>query len=138
MTMAAVQDLHPPHRAPDGFAADEWAVRCDIAAAYRLCALYGWTDLDNTHISARVPGTVDEFLLNPFGLFFEEITASSLMRVGPTRYGSCSRHAPRCSPKSWASSTGRFPRSSSAAPDCAWAPVRAPAPSPSSNDSPPR
>ena len=51
------------------------------AAAYRLCALYGWTDLNNTHISARVPGTEDEFLLNPFGLFFEEITASSLIRV---------------------------------------------------------
>ena len=79
--MAAAPDLHPPHRIPDGVPADEWAVRCDLAAAYRLCALYGWTDLNNTHISARVPGAGDEFLLNPFGLFFEEITASSLIRV---------------------------------------------------------
>ena len=74
-------DLHPAHRIPNTFPPDEWAVRCDLAAAYRLCALYGWTDLNNTHISARVPGTEDEFLLNPFGLFFEEITASSLIRV---------------------------------------------------------
>ena len=79
--MAAAPDLHPPNRIPDGIPADEWAVRCDLAAAYRLCAQYGWTDLNNTHISARVPGTEDEFLLNPFGLFFEEITASSLIRV---------------------------------------------------------
>ena len=53
----------------------------------------------------------------------------------PTRYGSCSRHAPRCSPESWASSTGRSPPSSCAAPDCARAPARAPAPSPSSSAS---
>ena len=79
--MAAVPSMHPPHDIPDGIPTDEWAVRCDLAAAYRLCALYGWTDLNNTHISARVPGTEDEFLLNPFGLFFEEITASSLIRV---------------------------------------------------------
>ena len=79
--MTAAPDLHPPHRIPDGIPAGEWAVRCDLAAACRLCALYGWTDLGNTHISARVPGTGDEFLLNPFGLFFEEITASSLIRI---------------------------------------------------------
>ena len=79
--MAAVPNLHPPYAVPDGIPADEWAVRCNLAAAYRLCALYGWTDLNNTHISARVPGSEDEFLLNPFGLFFEEITASSLIRV---------------------------------------------------------
>ena len=79
--MAAAPDQQSPRRAPDGYSAEEWAVRCDLAAAYRLCALYGWTDLNNTHISARVPGTEGEFLLNPFGLFFEEITASSLIRV---------------------------------------------------------
>ena len=77
----AQHHLHPPHRIPAGMPAGEWAARCDLAAAYRLCALYGWTDLNNTHISARVPGTEDEFLLNPFGLFFDEITASSLIRV---------------------------------------------------------
>ena len=58
----------------------EWAVRVDLAAAYRLAAIYGWTDLNNTHFSARVPGT-DTFLLNPFGMLFDEITASSLIKV---------------------------------------------------------
>jgi ribulose-5-phosphate 4-epimerase/fuculose-1-phosphate aldolase len=60
---------------------EEWALRCDLAACYRLAALYGWTDLVFTHISARIPGTDDEFLINPYGLMFEEITASSLIRV---------------------------------------------------------
>ena len=59
----------------------EWAARVDLAAAYRLAAIYGWTDLNNTHFSVRVPGTDDEFLLNPFGLLFDEITASSLIKV---------------------------------------------------------
>ena len=68
--------------APDGMAEAEWEARCELAAAYRLAALYGWTDLNNTHFSLRVPGAEeDEFLLNPFGMFFEEITASSLIKV---------------------------------------------------------
>ena len=66
---------------PDGITEPEWRARCDLAAAYRLAALYGWTDLNNTHFSLRVPGTEDEFLLNPFGMFFDEITASSLIKV---------------------------------------------------------
>ena len=66
---------------PAGMSDAEWKVRCDLAASYRLCALWGWTDLNNTHISARVPGTEDTFLLNPFGLLFDEITASSLIKV---------------------------------------------------------
>jgi len=61
--------------------ADEWAVRVDLAAAYRLVALFGWDDLVFTHISARVPGEPEHFLINPYGLFFEEITASSLVKV---------------------------------------------------------
>jgi ribulose-5-phosphate 4-epimerase/fuculose-1-phosphate aldolase len=61
--------------------AEEWAIRCDLAACYRLVALYGWTDLVFTHISARVPGADHHFLINPYGLLFEEITASSLIRV---------------------------------------------------------
>lgn len=61
--------------------AEEWSVRVDLAAAYRLAALFGWDDLVSTHISARVPGNSREFLINPFGLFFEEITASSLIKV---------------------------------------------------------
>ena len=66
---------------PSEISPDEWQSRCELAAAYRLCALYGWTDLNNTHLSLRVPGTKDHFLLNPFGMFFEEITASSLIKV---------------------------------------------------------
>jgi ribulose-5-phosphate 4-epimerase/fuculose-1-phosphate aldolase len=60
--------------------AEEWATRVDLAACYRLVAHLGWDDLVFTHISARVPGTHD-FLINPYGFMFEEITASSLVRV---------------------------------------------------------
>jgi ribulose-5-phosphate 4-epimerase/fuculose-1-phosphate aldolase len=60
---------------------EEWAVRLDLAAAYRLVALFGWEDLVFTHISARVPGTEDQFLINPYGVFFDEITASSLVKI---------------------------------------------------------
>jgi ribulose-5-phosphate 4-epimerase/fuculose-1-phosphate aldolase len=60
---------------------EEWAVRVDLAAAYRLVAHFGWDDLVFTHISARVPGTEDQFLINPYGVFFDEITASSLVKV---------------------------------------------------------
>ncbi|GIX25379.1 MAG: class II aldolase [Caldimonas sp.] len=59
----------------------EWRTRVDLAAAYRLVALFGWDDLVFTHITARVPGADDQFLINPYGLLFEEITASSLVRV---------------------------------------------------------
>jgi ribulose-5-phosphate 4-epimerase/fuculose-1-phosphate aldolase len=60
--------------------AEEWATRVDLAAAYRIVAHLGWDDLIFTHISARVPGTHD-FLINPYGLMFDEVTASSLVRV---------------------------------------------------------
>ena len=59
----------------------EWRVRVDLAACYRLAELFQWTDLVYTHISARVPGIRDEFLINRFGLAFDEITASNLIRV---------------------------------------------------------
>ncbi len=59
----------------------EWQMRVDLAACYRLVALYGWDDLVFTHISARVPDTEDAFLINPYGLLFEEITASNLVKV---------------------------------------------------------
>jgi ribulose-5-phosphate 4-epimerase/fuculose-1-phosphate aldolase len=61
--------------------AAEWQVRVDLAAAYRLVALYGWDDLVFTHISARVPGSGHHFLINPYGMMFEEITASSLVKI---------------------------------------------------------
>jgi ribulose-5-phosphate 4-epimerase/fuculose-1-phosphate aldolase len=59
----------------------EWQQRVDLAACYRLVATYGWDDLVFTHISARVPGPQHHFLINPYGLLFEEITASSLVKV---------------------------------------------------------
>jgi len=59
----------------------EWSTRVDLAAAYRLVALFGWDDLAFTHISARVPDADDQFLINPYGVFFDEITASSLVKV---------------------------------------------------------
>jgi len=61
--------------------AEEWRTRVDLAAAYRLVALFKWDDLVFTHISARVPGVHDEFLINPYGLMFDEISASSLVKV---------------------------------------------------------
>src|SRR5947208_10298708 len=59
----------------------EKALRVDLAACYRLVALYGWDDLIFTHISARIPGPEHHFLINPYGMLFEEITASSLIKV---------------------------------------------------------
>jgi ribulose-5-phosphate 4-epimerase/fuculose-1-phosphate aldolase len=59
----------------------EWAVRVDLAAAYRLCARHGWDDLIQGHLSVRVPGTPNHFLINPYGMAFEEITASSLVKI---------------------------------------------------------
>ena len=60
---------------------DEWAIRVDLAAAYRMVAAYGWDDLIFTHLSARIPGPEHHFLLNPYQLMFEEVTASSLIKV---------------------------------------------------------
>ena len=60
---------------------EEWAIREDLAAAYRMIAYYGWDDLIFTHLSARVPGPEHHFLLNPYNLMFEEVTASSLIKV---------------------------------------------------------
>ena len=60
---------------------EEWAIRVDLAAAYRLVAHYGWDDLIFTHLSARIPGPEHHFLLNPYQLMFEEVTASSLVKV---------------------------------------------------------
>ncbi|QAY79896.1 class II aldolase/adducin family protein [Sphingosinicella sp. BN140058] len=71
----------------------EWKVRVDLAAAYRLIAYFGWDDLIFTHLSARIPGPEHHFLLNPYNLMFEEVTASSLVKVdlhglpvGPTAF----------------------------------------------------
>jgi len=71
-TTSSVRELVSP---------EEWQARVDLAAAYRLVAEYGWDDLVFTHISARVPGPEHHFLINPYGMMFEEITASSLVKV---------------------------------------------------------
>ena len=61
--------------------AEEWQARVDLAALYRLVALHGWDDMIFTHISARVPGPEKYFLINPYGFYFEEMTASCLVKV---------------------------------------------------------
>jgi len=66
---------------PHHISAEEWAVRVDLAACYRLIAHFGWDDLILTHNSARVPGHTDQFLINPHGLMFDEITASNLIKI---------------------------------------------------------
>lgn len=60
---------------------EEWQTRIDLAACYRLVAMYGWDDLIFTHISAKIPGPEHHFLINPYGMMFEEITASSLVKI---------------------------------------------------------
>ena len=83
------EDSAVPHSTPqnpsvkDQVSAAEWKTRVDLAACYRLVAMHAWDDLIFTHISAKVPGTED-FLINPFGLMFHEITASSLVKVDQT------------------------------------------------------
>jgi len=66
---------------PSNMTDAEWSQRVNLAACYRLVALYGWDDLIDTHVSARVPGPDHHFLINPYGLTFDEITASSLVKV---------------------------------------------------------
>ncbi len=60
---------------------EEWQSRVDLAACYRLVAQYGWDDLVFTHITAKIPGVANQFLINPYGMMFEEITASSLVKI---------------------------------------------------------
>lgn len=65
----------------DHVSAEEWQTRCDLAACYRLVAHFGWSDLVFTHITARVPGKPGEYLINPYGMLFHEITASALIKI---------------------------------------------------------
>jgi ribulose-5-phosphate 4-epimerase/fuculose-1-phosphate aldolase len=73
--------MNPTPPTPAGLTAEEWQARVHLAAGYRLIALHGWDDLVFTHISLRVPGPEEHFLINPYGMLFEEITASSLVKV---------------------------------------------------------
>src|SRR5438874_12922849 len=61
--------------------AEEWQTRVDLAACYRLTAMYGMTEMIANHISCRLPGSHDHFLINPFGMLYEEIDASILIKV---------------------------------------------------------
>jgi ribulose-5-phosphate 4-epimerase/fuculose-1-phosphate aldolase len=65
----------------EGLSEHEWQTRVDLAACYRLVALFGWSDLVFTHISAKLDGPDEHFLINPYGMLFDEITASSLVKV---------------------------------------------------------
>src|SRR6478672_6355602 len=69
-------ETRPRHIGPE-----EWAVRVDLAACYRLIAHFGWDDLVLTHNSARVPGEPEHMLINPAGLMFDEVTASNILKV---------------------------------------------------------
>jgi len=76
----SVQAIKTPTNVREQVSKEEWQTRVDLAAAYRLVALYGWDDLVFTHITAKVPGT-EHFLINPYGMMFEEITASALVKI---------------------------------------------------------
>jgi len=78
--MISTSDPHI-NRKPRNISQAEWDARVQLAAAYRLAAKFELTDLIYTHISVRVPGTNDQFLINPHGWFFDEITASSLVKI---------------------------------------------------------
>jgi ribulose-5-phosphate 4-epimerase/fuculose-1-phosphate aldolase len=81
-TMGRYHDeLHVVTGVRDRVSAEEWQTRTDLAACYRLVWHYGWHHLHLNHISARVPGTDDHYLLNPFGLLYNEVTASNLVKV---------------------------------------------------------
>ena len=73
--------LHLVKSVRDQVSAEEWQIRVDLAACYRLMAHYGMTEMIANHISMRLPGTNDEFLLNPYGMLYEQMTASSMIRI---------------------------------------------------------
>jgi Class II Aldolase and Adducin N-terminal domain len=75
--MASIVPAMPSARMSEA----EWQTRLDLAACYRLVDLFGWSDLINTRITARLPGQDNHFLINPYGLLFDEITASSLVKI---------------------------------------------------------
>ncbi|MCG8440769.1 MAG: class II aldolase/adducin family protein, partial [Caulobacterales bacterium] len=75
-------DAAPPDSVQQRVSEEEWAIRQDLAAAYRAFAHFGWDDLIFTHLSARVPGPEHHFLLRPYDLACDEVTASSLVKVG--------------------------------------------------------
>jgi len=79
--MSSILDSRNTQHVRSQVSPEEWLTRVDLAATYRLVAHYGWSDLIFTHISARVPGDENHFLINPYGMSFDEITASSLVKI---------------------------------------------------------
>ena len=71
--------IHKPVR--DQVSKEEWQTRVDLAACYRLMHEFGMVEMIADHISARVPGTGNEFLINPYGMIYEELTASSMIKI---------------------------------------------------------
>lgn len=82
---ATVTRLRTPPRSKQqqkaSFSNEEWTARVELAAAYRLAAIMGWSDMISTHLSVRVPGHHDQFFINPYGMMFEEMTASALVKI---------------------------------------------------------
>jgi ribulose-5-phosphate 4-epimerase/fuculose-1-phosphate aldolase len=76
---ASVTKIRQP-RVQKSMSPGEWEARVELAAAYRLTAMMGWSDMLGTHISCRVPDTEDQFLINPYGMLFDEMTASALIK----------------------------------------------------------
>ena len=74
-------DPYPQHHRPPEIAAEEWALRVRLAACYRVVDLLGWSEVIMNHISVRVPGPEGHFLINPYGLHYEEVTASNLLKI---------------------------------------------------------
>src|SRR5258708_39152245 len=79
--MAALPQLKNPQLKNTAMTDAEWEARCEMAALYRVCDYLGWTDLINTHMSVRVPDESDHFLINCYGEMFDEITASTLIKM---------------------------------------------------------
>ncbi|MDH3242947.1 MAG: class II aldolase/adducin family protein [Alphaproteobacteria bacterium] len=79
--MSAALDIFDIPSMREQVSEEEWQARVELAAAYRLTAHFGWTHLVNNHISLRLPGTKDHFLINPYGFLYEQITASSLLKI---------------------------------------------------------
>jgi ribulose-5-phosphate 4-epimerase/fuculose-1-phosphate aldolase len=74
-------DPYPMDHRPDGIAPEEWALRVRLAACYRVVDMMGWSEVIMNHISARVPGPDHHFLINPYGLLYDEVTASNLIKI---------------------------------------------------------
>src|SRR5687768_11298918 len=81
MSATNIGAINRPTAVPDGMSAEEWQVRCDLAACYQLLDLYGMSDLIANHVSAVVPGPDQNFLMHEFGMLYDQVTASSLVKV---------------------------------------------------------